>query len=390
MLPKAWDNSVSKSKPSEAYLKTLKQRYHQATKKERSAILNEFVKTTGYHRKHAIALLGGKRRHRTGAIRRPRGQIYTAEDRRAVRQLAEWFDYIGSKRLRVAMNTTLPDLRRQGHLRVSQESYDRLLKISPATMDRVRAANPEPGRGRRGLTKPGRLLKSQIPIRTFADWDNKRPGFVEVDLVDHSGGNASGEFAQTLTATDVLTGWTEVRAVRTKAQKFVFAALQVIRGRLPTPLLGIDSDNGAEFINDQLRRYCEGEKITFTRGRVGRKNDNAFVEQKNWSVVRRIIGYDRYHSQRQVDQLNRLYDQWRLYVNFFLPVMKLVKKERVGSRVKKVYDEPQTPYARILASPDVSEADKAKLRALYAKLDVVILKQAIDDLLEALTPSRAG
>ncbi len=181
-----------------------------------------------------------------------------------------------------------------------------------------------------------------------------------------------------------------MRAVRTKAQKFVFAALQVIRDRFPVPLLGIDSDNGQEFINDQLLRYCDQEHITFTRGRVGRKNDNPYVEQKNCSVVRRLVGYDRYDTQPQVDQLNRVYSVYRLYVNFFLPVMKLKQKVRIGSRVKKIYDAPQTPYARLLASPDVEEATKAQLRAIYAQLDVVNLKREIEALLDALKPTRSG
>lgn len=381
---------MSRSKPSPTYLASLKQRYARASKKERGTILDEFVKTSGYHRKHAIALLRGKRRHRTGPIRRPRARVYTQEDRAAIVQLAEWFDQISSKRLRVAMDNTLDDLRRRKHLRVSRECFARLHVISASTMDRMRAAARATVPPRRGHTKPGTLLKRQIPIRTFADWDDTRPGFTEMDLVDHSGGNSRGEFAHTLNVTDVHTGWTEMCAVRTKAQKFVFAALQVIRDRFPVPLLGIDSDNGQEFINDQLLRYCDQEHITFTRGRVGRKNDNPYVEQKNWSVVRRLVGYDRYDTQPQVDQLNWVYRVYRLYVNFFLPVMKLKQKVRIGSRVKKIYDAPQTPYARLLASPDVEEATQAQLRAIYAQLDVVNLKREIEALLDALKPTRSG
>lgn len=381
---------MNRSKPSPTYLASLKQRYARASKKERGTILDEFVKTSGYHRKHAIALLRGKRCHRTGPIRRPRARVYTPEDRAAIVQLAEWFDQISSKRLRVAMDNTLDDLRRRKHLRVSRECFARLKVVSPSTMDRLRAAARSSMLRRRAHTKPGSLLKRHIPIRTFADWDDHRPGFTEMDLVDHSGGNPRGEFAHTLNVTDVHTGWTEMCAVRTKAQKFVFAALQTIRARLPVPLLGIDSDNGNEFINDQLLRYCEQEHLTFTRGRVGRKNDNPYVEQKNWSVVRRLVGYDRYDTQRQVDQLNWVYRVYRLYVNFFLPVMKLKEKVRIGSRIKKIYDAPQTPYARVLASPDVAEADKATLRAIYAQLDVVNLKRELETLLDALKPSRHG
>ncbi len=372
------------------FLAKLQKRYAKAKKKERGRILDEFVATTNYHRKHAIALLRGKRHHRdrTQPIRRLRARYYTPEDQRAVLWLAELFDGIGSKRLRVAMNNELVSLRQQKHLHVSRACYQHLLEISPSTLDRLRRSAPRPHLRHRGGTKPGTLLKSQIPIRTFADWDDKRPGFVEVDLVQHEGGNSSGFFACTLTVTDVCTGWTEMRAVRTKAQKFVFAALKHVRTNLPFALRGIDSDNGEEFINDQLLRYCNQEHLTFTRGRVGRKNDNAFVESKNWSVVRRLVGYGRFDTQRQVDQLNTLYAVYRLYVNHFLPVTKLVARVREGRRVKKVYDAPKTPYQRVLDSPEVSDAEKAKLRAIHATLDVVTLKRQMDEMMDVLAPSK--
>ena len=378
---------MSDSKPSADYLAALRKRYRAARKKQRSIILDELVKTTGYHRKHASALLSGKRMHRHGPIRRPRARVYTPEDERVVLRLAEIFDQISSQRLRVAMDATLAILRRQGNPRVSTQCYAHLQRISPATMDRIRSAHRLPGRRHRGFTKPGTLLKRQIPIRTFADWDGMRPGFVEIDLVDHSGGDSRGEFGQTLNATDVHTGRTEMAAVPTKAQKYVFVALQAIRGRLPVPLLGSDSDNGAEFINNELFRYCLQEQITFSRGREGRKNDNPFVEHKNWSVVRRIAGYRRYDTRKQVDLLNRLYARYRHYINFFLPVTKLKDKVRTGSHVRRVFDVPQTPYARMLASPGVRESDKKKLKEEYAGLDVVKLRAEIGEALEDLLAS---
>jgi hypothetical protein len=252
------------------YLASLKARYAKASKKERSQILDEYVATTGCHRKHAIAVLSGRRQRVKRPIRRPRRAIYTDEDARAILALADLFDHICSKRLRVAMDNELPRLRLCGFLDVSPESYARLQRVSPSTMDRLRRRYGR-RRGRsRGFTKPGTLLKSQIPIRTWADWNEDKPGFCEMDLVDHSGGNTRGDHAWTLTFTDVKTGWTECVAVRNKAQKHVFAAIQRVRGRLPFPLLGVDSDNGSEFINDQLYRYCQREHITFTRSRVGR------------------------------------------------------------------------------------------------------------------------
>jgi hypothetical protein len=381
---------VSHTKPGSKYLAQLRKRYAKATKKNKNAILNEFVATTGYHRKHASALLGGKRKWRDPQqpLRRVRRALYTAEDQSALLRLAELFDAIGSKRLRVALDTELANLRRNGHLKVSRRCYRHLRQVSPSTMDRWRHAAGHPGRKLRGGTKPGTLLKHQIPIRTFADWDEKRPGFGEIDLVQHDGGNNKGDFVCTLTFTDVVTSWTELAATPNKAQVHVFAALETERTRLPFPLLGIDSDNGSEFINDELKRFCEREHITFTRGRVGRKNDNAFVEEKNWSVVRRLVGYARYDTPKQVAQLNALYRVYCLYFNHFLPLTKLVKTERKGSRVKKIYDAPKTPYQRVLDAPEVSDALKAKLRRTHAKLDVVMLKRQVDELLAALKPTR--
>ncbi len=382
---------MSICKPSEQYLGKLRERYRKTTKKQRGQILDEFVETTGYHRKHAIALLRGKRRHRNPntPIRRPRQRIYNDEDKRALLWLADLFDQIGSKRLRVAMDVELQNLRRQQHLQVSAASFTRLQVISPATMDRLRHAERRPSGHRRGGTKPGALLKQQIKVRTFADWDDKRPGFEEIDLVQHDGGNPRGFFACTLNVTDVCTGWTEMRAVPTKAQKYVFAALGIIRARLPFPLLGLDSDNGSEFINDQLVRYCDDEKITFTRSREGHKNDNPYIEQKNGAVIRRLVGDARYDTSQQVSQLNALYEVYRLYVNHFLPVMKLVVKVRQGSKIKKTYDAPKTPYQRVLDSDQVSEEAKNKLRAIHARLDVVQLRHQINEMLNALRPSNA-
>jgi len=351
------------TQPDTKYLSSLKARYAKASKQERSKMLDEYVATTGCHRKHATAVLGGQRQRVKHPVHRPRRRRYTDEDVRAVLALAELFDHICSKRLRVAMNNELAQLRQSGFLDVRPECYERLQHISPATMDRLRARYGR-RRGRaRGFTKPGTLLKSQIPVRTWAEWNEDRPGFCELDLVDHSGGNLRDDHAWTLIFTDIKTTWTECVAVRNKAQTHVFAAVQRVRRRLPFPLLGIDSDNGSEFINNELYRYCQREHITFTRSRAGRQNDNAHVDQY---------------------LLNRLYSVLRLYTNFFIPTMKLVRKEHQGSKVKKTYDKPQTPYARVLASPEVSEEDKAELRATYQVLDVVQLRRQLDQLLDQL------
>jgi transposase InsO family protein len=374
------------SRTDDKYLKQLQIRYRKASKKERTAILDEFVKTTGYHRKHATAVLNGRRDRVQGPIRRPRGKVYGADVARELALLADLFDNICSKRLRAALDAELPRLYQDGVVHLSVECYQKLMAVSPATIDRL-LIREQPVRGRRrGFTKPGTLLKDRIPIRTWADWDEDRPGFSEIDLVDHSGGLVirGQDHAWTLCFTDIYTTWTESVAVRNKAQIHVFAAIQKARQRLPFPLLGIDSDNGSEFINDQLFRYCRQEKITFTRGRAGRKNDNAYVEQKNWSVVRRAVGYCRYDTPEQLDLLNSLYALLHFYGNFFLPTMKLKEKVRVGSKVKRIYDDPQTPYARTLASDLVSEDDKAQLREVYSHLDLLALRQRIDELQDQL------
>lgn len=371
------------------YLARLKARYRKASKKERSAILDEYVRTTGHHRKYAMGVLSGKRKRAKHPVRRPRRTIYGDEEARALLVLSDLFDGICSKRLRAAMNIELPRLYEKGFLHITPVCYQKLIQVSPATIDRLLTGRRLQVRKSRGFTKPGTLLKHHIPIRTWADWTEDRPGFCEMDLVDHSGGMIirGADHAWTLCFTDVQVTWTECVATPNKAQVHVFDAICRARERLPFPLLGIDSDKGAEFINDLLYRYSVQERITFTRGRAGKKNDSAYAEQKNWSVVRRTVGYYRYDTPEQLDLLNRLYAVMHFYVNFFLPTMKLEQKSRLGSKVKKVYDEPRTPYARVLESPHVSEEHKAQLRETYELLDLVYLRQQINDLQSQLLDS---
>jgi len=366
------------------YLDSLKNRYAEATKKERSKILDEYVETTRYHRKHAIAILSGRYQSGKRPIRRPRKTIYTAEEAKALAFLSDLFDGINAKLLRAAMDVELEPLYRRGVLQVSRRCYRRLKHISPASIDRLRARYGPPHPKSRHRTKPGTLLKHQIPIRTWADWNEDQPGFVEMDLVGHDGGNLRGDYCLTLDFTDVKTGWTECVAVRNKAQIHVFEAIRLARRRLPFPLRGLDSDNGSEFINDQLLRYCSDERLTFTRGRPGHKNDNPHVEQKNFTAVRRFVGNLRYDTPKHLQLLNALYERLHLFLNFFIPLMKLKEKVRSGSKVKRIYDEPQTPYARVLASPHVSAKAKAKLRAQYAQLNLDELKRDIDAIVDQL------
>jgi hypothetical protein len=366
------------------YLDSLKERYAKASKKERGQILDEYVQTTGYHRTYAAAVLSGQYQYARRPIRRPRHTLYTAEEARAVDAISDIFDEINAKLLRAAMDVELDHLVESGALKISPECHERLKHISPASIDRVRARYGRRRSKSRHRTKPGTLLKSQIPIRTGTDWNEDRPGFVEIDLVGHDGGRTRGDYCLTLDVTDVKTGWTECVATRNKAQKHVFEALQAARRRLPFPLLGIDSDNGSEFINDELLRYCVQEELTFTRGRPGHKNDNPHVEQKNWTAVRRFVGDLRYDTPQHLKLLNQLYVVLHCYLNFFIPVMKLKEKVRKGSKVKRVYDTPQTPYARALASPHVSADVKTQLQLTYQHLSVAQLKRQINQIVKQL------
>ena len=333
-------------------LKAVRPRYRKASRPEKTRILNEFVAITGYHRKYAIQLLNHgapKRKPR----KRKRRCTYTPAVIAALVKIWEILDRPCGKRLQPYLPEIVAVLERQQELVLDSQTKALLLRMSRATIDRALAqARRRSHRRTGGTTKPGSLLKNSIPVRTYTPWDEQRPGFIEIDLVAHGGDSAAGEFLFTLNTVDVATGWTETVAIANKGQAATFAGLLQIRDRLPMPLLGIDSDNGSEFINGHLLRYCQQEHITFTRCRPYKKNDQAHIEQKNWSVVRRVVGYDRYESAQALGQLQDLYQTLRLYLNFFQPVMKLVGKERVGARVKKQYDEAQTPYQRILEAEE--------------------------------------
>jgi hypothetical protein len=377
------------------------ERYRRARKKEKGQILDEFLALTNYQRCHAAWLLRyqGKRvkvspkRVLQGEVKlkvpRARKPYYDAAVKKALVQVWGIMDGICSKRLAPALPTLVPKLVACGELRVKAEVQAKLVQLSPATIDRLLTQERLALNGGKKIhhTKPGTLLKHQIPIRTFADWNEQEAGFVELDLVGHEGGNAQGDYCFSLNVTDVFSGWTETRAIQNKAQVWVAEALEVIRQRLPFPLQGIDSDNGSEFINHHLMKYCRTHELTFTRSRSNRKNDNCFVEQKNYTVVRRAVGYSRYETAEQQRLLNALYDQLRLYLNYFQPVMKLVEKTRDGSKVRKKYDVAQTPYERLLAADKVSKQDKAKLRAEYDRLNPAQLKRDIERLQNQLLKS---
>jgi hypothetical protein len=372
-------------------------RYQKARKKDKTVILNEFIQLTGYGRRYASYVLrshGKKvRLNETTVVQgdvrksitRKKLKVYDATVEDALKKIWYIMDCICGKRLAPVLREIVMRLERFREIKLSDDVRQKLFRISAASIDRLLAKERKRYQIKgRSNTKPGTLLKNQIPIRTFSDWNENKPGFVEIDLVGHDGGDGSGDFAQTLDVTDVCTTWTETEAVRNKAQIWVFDALMDIRQRMPFPLLGIDSDSGGEFINNHLFRYCQQEKITFTRSRSGRKNDSCFVEQKNYSIVRRAVGYLRYDTEEELRTLNELYRYLRLYTNFFQPTMKLIEKTRIGSKVTKKYDKPLTPYRRVLACLDVSAQDKQKLKVQYSKLNPAHLKREIKKLQQKL------
>jgi hypothetical protein len=278
------------------------------------------------------------------------------------------------------MADTVAALERHGELALSAEQRSQLLSMSARTIDRLLAGERRRLRLKgRAMTKPGTLLRSQIPVRTFADWSEARPGFLEIDLVAHEGGDPRGEFAYSLCATDIASGWTEVRVVRNRARRWTLEALQDVRASLPFALLGIDSDNGSEFINAHLATWTAQQKITFTRSRPNEKNDSCYVEQKNWSVIRREVGYGRYDSDAERALIGEIYADLRLYVNFFLPSMKLIAKQRLGAKVYKRYDEPATPYQRLLVLKALDEQAAARLKERYLALNPAALRRRLTD-----------
>jgi hypothetical protein len=361
-------------------VETVQPRYLKASKVEKQKILDEFTSATGYHRKYAIRVLKNQRQgqnHYKGKTKTFQS-VYRGEVRQVLEQIWEIYGQICSKRLQPILPEAIGVLERCKEIQPSKETKDLLLKISSASIDRclrpIRSTSPH------GLstTKPGSLLKQLIPVRTFTEWDEERPGFMEIDLVAHCGSTTEGQYLNTLTCTDICTGWTDVTGLLHRSQQAVSEAVRHMRLRLPFPLLGIDSDNGSEFINELLYSYCLTEKITFTRSRPYKKNDQAHVEQKNWSVVRHTVGYDRWESEQELALLEGIYEDLRLYINFFQPSFKLIAKERFGNRTIKRYDTPKTPYQRVLDRKDISLKAKARLMNLYMHLNPAELRRKID------------
>lgn len=381
-------------------------RYQGTSKKIRGQILDEFVKLTGYRRSYAAFVLRNwKRRrvltldgHRTVYVfgPRPRSQrrrptrpaTYTTPVVRALKQFWGLSGGLCGKRLVPFIRQVLPVLERYEEIVLEADTRRKLRSISPATVDRLLA--PERKRYQlkgRATTRPGTLLKHHVPIRTFADWNDAEPGFLEIDLVAHDGGVPAPEVIHSLNITDIATGWTETRALKTKARRWVLEALQNITTELPFPIKGIDSDNGGEFINEELVAYCREGRITFTRSRPWRKNDSCFVEQKNYSIVRKAVGYARYDTEKELILLAELYRALGLFSNFFVPVMKLKTKTRTGATVSKTYDTPTSPLLRVLEHPATTPKTRHRLLRMKRTLNPAQLRRTISDIQNQLEAS---
>jgi hypothetical protein len=335
--------------------------YVSSSRKEKSRILDSFTEATGMNRKVAIQMLGSPPSRVARKSSRP--PEYGPDVCAALELLWAVSGYICSKRLVPGLAALIASMEAHAESLWSEETAAKLVRLSPATCDRLLRSKRRSfcAKGR-CLTKPGTLLKSQIPIRTWSDWPETEPGYCEMDLVHHCDDNASGEYLHTLTVTDVLLGWTENEALRNRSETSVELAVEAIRRRMPYPIKGLDSDSGAEFINQIMLRYCHNHGIVFTRSRPYKKNDQCKVEQKNWSVVRQNVGYNRFEGEDARRILSAFYRVLRLQVNYVQPSLKLLSKERVGARIRKKYDQAKTPCQRALEHPCLTEEAKAALK----------------------------
>lgn len=386
-------------KERDSVTKETAKRYKKARKKEKSRILDEYVRLTGFARKYAISKLSSciqKREHKFNNVTIKTAKVELPEKKRRIyapkygrdtasslNKIWRTFDFMCGQRLVPFIRENLDELAAEPCFEITRNVHEDLKKISSATVNRL--LKPERQKNRLHgtcTTKAAGNLNKLIPVRAFFDWDERRPGFFEMDTVAHDGGNASGEYCFTLNFTDVCTGWTVLYSLLNKAQRWIKEDAADLKKSLPYNLLGLDSDNGSEFKNYQLLSWCNENNVTFTRSRSYRKNDNCFVEQKNYSVVRHLAGYYRYEGEAARIALQNLYNRWNLLVNYFYPSVKILEKERKDAHTYKKYDSAKTPYKRCLESDFISDEAKSRLRINKSKLNVVQLKKEVEECLD--------
>lgn len=368
-------------------------RYQKASKKERSLLLTSLETTTGLSRDHLARVLRKGYGHPSKKDLNTRGRkpLYGMQHKRLLVFLWVLLYYPSSRRLKAALPDVIPGIKDTLVARYEPAIIDDVLRMSHGTMDRLLKNNRQQHKPF-GLstTKPGSLLKNQIPVRRGTDWDDSQPGFVEIDLVAHCGDTTAGEYLNTLSCTDIASGWTECQAILNKARTHTLEAMKTIEARLPFPLLGIDSDNGSEFINHHFYYYCREHNLVFTRSRPNHSNDSCYVEQKNWSVVRRFTGYERFEGEQVLVLFNRLYQILSTLNNYFLPSQKLLKRERIGDKVRKKHDRATTPYRRLLLNPLVDDVDKQRLTQVFQSLNILKLRHDMEKLLEQIQAHSLG
>jgi len=357
-------------------------RYGTSTRKDRGRILDEFTAVSGLHRKHAMRLLRAARSEGRGGVG-PERRVYNEAVREALIILWEASDRVCGKRLRALAPILVEAMERHGHMQLAPEVRADLLRMSAATIDRA-LRETRGGASKRRHAPPSAAIRRSVAVRNFDGWDDPAPGFVEADLVAHSGSTAKGSFVQTLTLTDIATGWTECAPLLAREQTLLTEVLSEMRRRMPFPLLGFDTDNDSVFMNETVRSYCVEAGLVFTRCRPYRKNDQAWVEQKNGAVVRRSVGYRRYEGLEAAALLGQLYSALRLFVNFFQPSFKLAQKTRDGAKVSKKYHPPATPYQRLIADVRISDVVRRQVTAIYTTLDPVQLLHTIRGLQQEL------
>lgn len=368
-----------------AIIRAFAKDYKRASKKEKGRILSEVIKLTGYYKTYAVELLRDPVRPKQHkAIKRSRPSSYLPVFKE-LKKLWAISNFACGKILVPSLPGFLEQLIKFKELKITANQKKLLLKISPATVDRLLKTERKrlQIKGKSG-TKPGPLLKHQIPVRVFTPWDEQVPGFVEIDYVAHCGETLADTYINTLDATDIATCWTEKEACMGRSERATVEAFEKLEGKFPFHILGVDSDNDTLFINWHFMRMCRRKKITFTRSRAYRKNDQAHIEQKNWSTVRKIIGYKRLETEKQLEVLNQIYQLLSNYLNFFISNSKLVRKDHIGSKVKRIYDQPKTAYLRVLEHPGIEMEVKKRLKEKYQDLNPAQLMRQINKLVNQL------